>query len=276
MALEVAASTFPYLYTRSGLDSLKHLHGIGYTKFELMIFAPHCWPPELSKSDVAEYKAWLDGEGTKITSFCYPLIDNNANAPDKLMRRYTIDRYKEAVDLSAEFGCPYVAMIPGVYGGLIDPPKEWLDEWFIESAKEVVAHAKGTGVTIALENVPFTHRPTAEDTKWLCEQIGDVGVNFDVCNSVYIKEDVGDAIRLLGDLIGNVHISDTPADVFKHECLGTGIVDPAPVMQALKDIGFDQMTVLEIIADEMDPAMDPDGDYRKSSAILAEHGWAAL
>lgn len=276
MALDVAASTFPYLYSKTGLDSLRHLQGLGYKKFELMIFPPHCWPADLSKDQRAEYKAWLDGEGTQITSFCYPLIDNNPNAPDRLMRDYTVDRYKEAIDLSAELSCPYVVMIPGVYGGLIDPPKDWLDDWFVESAQKVVDHAKGAGVRILLENVPFTHRPSAEDMKHLCDRIGDVGVNFDVCNSIFIKEDPAAAIRMLGDLVENVHISDTPADVFKHECLGTGIVDPGPTMQALKDIGYDKMTVLEIIADANDPAKDPDGDYLKSHAILAEHGWSAL
>ena len=276
MALNVAASTFPYLYSKTGLDSLKHLRGLGYDKFELMIFPPHCWPADLGPSERKAYKDWLDGEGAKITSFCYPLIDNNPNSPDRLMRQYTVDRYRETIDFAAELSCPYVVMIPGPYGGLIDPPKEWLDDWFVESAQAVVAHAKGAGVRILLENVPFTHRPSAEDMKALCDRIGDVGVNFDVCNSLYIKEDAAEAIRMLGDLVENVHISDTPADVFKHDCLGTGIVDPGPTAQALKDIGYDKMTVLEIIADANDPANDPEGDYRKSHAILAEHGWTAL
>lgn len=276
MALEVAASTFPHLYSKTGLDSLRHLRGLGYRNFELMIFPPHCWPAELSRNDVRAYKSWLDGEGARITSLCYPLIDNNPNAPDRLMRDYTVDRYRETIDLAADLSCPYVVMIPGPHGGLIDPPKTWLDDWFVESAQKVVEHAKGADVRILLENVPFTHRPTALDMKELCERIGDVGVNFDVCNSIYIKEDPAEAIRMLGDLVENVHISDTPADVFKHECLGTGIVDPGPTLQALKDIGYDKMTVLEIIADANDPANDPDGDYRKSHAILADHGWAAL
>ena len=49
-----------------------------------------------------------------------PLIDNNPNSPDPHMRQYTLDRYYEAIDFSAELNCPYVVMIPGVYGGLID------------------------------------------------------------------------------------------------------------------------------------------------------------
>lgn len=274
--MSVAASTFPYLYSKSGLDALKHLHAMGYSAFELMIFPPHCWPSDLSKEDRKAYKTWLGETDSKITSFCYPLIDNNPNSPDPHMRQYTVDRYKEAIDLSAELGCPYVVMIPGVYGGLIDPPTSWLDEWFIDTAKKINAHAKQANVRILLENVPFTHRPSAQDMKELCTAIGDIGVNFDVCNSLYIKEDAAAAIRMLGDLVENVHISDSPADVFRHDRLGTGIVDPAPIMAALKDIGYDKPTVLEIIADANLPDTDPDGDIRASHDILTQHGWAPL
>ncbi len=274
--LPVAASTFPYLYSMTGLDALGHLRGMGYSDFELMIFPPHCWPSLLTADQRRAYRTWLDGEGARITSLCYPLIDNNPNSPDPHMRQYTLDRYYEAIDFAAELACPYVVMIPGVHGGLIDPPKAWLDDWFVESVRKVNDHAKAAGVRILLENVPFTHRPSAQDMKELCDKIGDVGVNFDTCNSAYIKEDVGDAIRMLGDLIENVHISDTPADVFRHDRLGTGIVDPAPIMAALRDIGYDKLTVLEIIADANLPGSDPDGDIRASHDILARHGWAPL
>ena len=51
--LAVAASTFPFLYSHSGLDALKHLKGLGYDRFELMIFPPHCWPRACGRSRCA-------------------------------------------------------------------------------------------------------------------------------------------------------------------------------------------------------------------------------
>lgn len=275
-SLQVAASTFPFLYSHSGLDALKHLHSMGYRNFEMMIFPPHCWPAEMSAADRAAYKSWLDGEGLRITSFCYPLLDNNPNATDKIMRDYTLDRYREAIDLAAEWSCPYVVAIPGPVNSLINPPDKWMLDWFVEGVKSLVTHASGTGVRILLENVPFTFLPSAQDMKDTAALIGDVGVNFDVCNSAYIKEDVGDAIRLLGDLVENVHISDSGYEEFKHARLGTGIVDPKPAFDALQDIGYDKMTVLEIITDANAPGADPDGDIKASHDILASHGWAAL
>lgn len=274
--LKVAVSTFPYLYSHSGLAAMQHLADMGYRAFEMMIFPPHCWPAELGAAERKATKAWLDGEGMRITSFCYPLLDNNPNSVDRLMRRYTLDRYREAIDLAAEWGCPYVVAIPGPVNSLINPPAEWMREWFVEGMKELVAHAGGTGVTILLENVPFTFLPTAADMKQAAEDIDpSVGVNFDICNSAYIREDVPSAIRLLGPLVRNVHISDSGYGEFKHDRLGTGIVEPAPAAAALREIGYDGMTVLEIIADAVDPRNDPDGDIQKSHAILAGSGWEA-
>jgi L-ribulose-5-phosphate 3-epimerase len=275
--LDVAASTFPFLYSHDGLGALKHLKSLGYDKFEMMIFPPHCWPRELSVKARKEYRDWLNGEGGRITSFCYPLLDNNPNGVDRLMRAYTLDRYKEAIDLAAEWECPYVVAIPGPVNSLINPPTQWMLDWFVEGAKELVAYAKGTGVGILLENVPFTFLPTANDMAETAKLIGpEVGVNFDVCNSAFIKEDPAEAIRMLGPLVKNVHISDSGYAEVKHERLGTGIVEPGPAAKALADIGYTGVTVLEIITDALSDDADPDTDIKASHDILAQHGWKAL
>jgi len=275
--LTVAASTFPYLYSHSGLDALKHLRSMGYERFELLIFPPHCWPRELSAAERREYVDWMDGEGVAITSFCYPLLDNNPNGVDVLMREYTLDRYREAIDMAAEFRCPYAIAIPGPVNSLINPPHEWMLEWFVEGMKKLQEHAKGTGVQLLLENVPFAFLPTVPEIKETAQLIGpEIGVNFDVCNSAFIREDVPGMIHLLGDLIKNVHMSDTGFDEFKHDRLGTGIVEPAPAGQALQEIGYTGTTVLEIITDALTPGADPEGDIRASHELLAASSWQPL
>jgi sugar phosphate isomerase/epimerase len=274
--LTVAASTFPFLYSHTGLDALKHLRGLGYDKFELLIFPPHCWPRDLSAQQCSEYVAWLDGEGAQVTSFCYPLLDNNPNGVDPLMREYTLDRYREAIDMAAEFKCPYVIAIPGPVNSLINPPHEWMLEWFVEGMKQLVQHAKGTGVQLLLENVPFAFLPTVVELKETAAMIGpEIGINLDICNSAYIKEDVPAMVHLLGDMIKNVHMSDTGFGEFKHDRLGTGIVEPAPAGKALEEIAYEGTTVLEIITDVLDPDADPNADIIASHDILAQSSWKA-
>ncbi len=278
--LKLAASTFSYIYTENGLEASLHLADMGFEAIEMIVFAPHCWPPLLSATERKAYQEQFSARGLELSSFCYPLLDNNPNAPDALMRRYTLDRYREHIDLAAEWGCPYVVAIPGPVNSLIDPPYEWMLDWFVEGVKELVAHAKGTGVEILIENVPFTFLPTVDDMLKVLDLVGEpsVGVNFDVCNSAFIKEDPAAAIRKLGPLCKNVHISDSGFDVFKHYGLGKpgGIVDPAPVAEALRAIGYEGYTVLEIIANKVLPDSTPDEDFLTSHAILRQHGWADL
>jgi L-ribulose-5-phosphate 3-epimerase len=95
-----------------------------------------------------------DGEGAHVSSFCYPLLDNNPNGVDRLMRAYTLDRYKEAIDFAAELECPYVVAIPGPVNSLINPPHQWMLDWFVEGMKELVAYAKGTGVSCFWKTCP--------------------------------------------------------------------------------------------------------------------------
>ena len=272
---KVAVSTFPFLYSHSGSGAIDHIVSLGYRAIEMMIFPPHCWPADLTPRERKAIAARLDGDGIKITSFCYPLLDNNPNSVDRLMRRYTLDRYREAIELASDWNCPYVCAIPGPVNSLINPPYKWMRDWFIEGMTELVAFARGSGVEIILENVPFTFLPTADDMLKVADAIDPtVGINFDICNSAYIKEDVGAAIRKLGKRVKNVHISDSGYGDFKHDRLGTGIVEPAPAAKALTDIGYDGYTVLEIITDAMQPGVDPDGDIIASHDILAKHGWA--
>jgi L-ribulose-5-phosphate 3-epimerase len=98
---------------------------------------------------------------------------------------------------------------------LIDPPVKWMRDWFVEAMIELVAFAKGSGLEITLENVPFTFLPTAKDMLHVAKDISpSVGINFGVCNSAFIKEDVGAAIKLLDKRIKNVQISGLTFAVF--------------------------------------------------------------
>ena len=121
--LRVAASTFPFLYSHSGLDALKHLASQGYSAFELMIFPPHCWPATMTLGERRAMRDWLSDNGL----FGDELLLPAARQPPELglgpiMRRYTLDRYKEAIAFAAEIGCPYVQVaIPGPVNSLIQP-----------------------------------------------------------------------------------------------------------------------------------------------------------
>ena len=77
-----------------------------------MIFPPHCWPSEMTPAEQPRARSPVRRQGLRITSFCYPLLDNNPNSPCRIMRRYTLDRYNEAIDLAADVAAPTSAPSP--------------------------------------------------------------------------------------------------------------------------------------------------------------------
>ena len=191
----------------------------------------------MTSAERGEIKTVLEDRGLRVTSFCYPLMDNNPNSPCKHMRAYTKDRYREIIDFAGELRCRNVCIIPGVVTKLIDPPFEWARDWFVEALDELGEHAQGVGVDLAVENVPFALLPTVDQCLDAIERCGrdNVGMNYDVCNAVCVKEDPADGIRKIGkDRLCNVHISDTPRDRMLHARLGTGVVDPAPIAQGVE------------------------------------------
>ena len=48
----------------------------------MMIFPAPLLAARAARATRKAYKSWLDGEGIEITSFCYPLLDNNPNGVD--------------------------------------------------------------------------------------------------------------------------------------------------------------------------------------------------
>ena len=84
------------------------------------------------------------------------------------------------------------------------------------------------------------------------------------------------AICMIGDNIKNVHISDNGYEEFPHTRLGTGIVQPGPVVEALNEIGYDPVTFLKIFTDALQPGAYPEKDIITSHQILADSGWQPL
>lgn len=150
-----------------------------------------------------------------------------------------------------------------------------MPDWSVEGRKQPVGNANGTGVQLLPEDVPVTHLPTALDMKNTAALIGpEVGVSLDCCNSACIEQDQAPTTRMLGDLVKNVHISDSGYDEFPRA--GTGVVEPGPAAAALRDIGHSGVTVLEIMTDALQPGAGPDADIRPGHAILRENGLSPL
>ena len=193
------------------------------------------------------------------------------------MRTYTLDRSHGAIDPSAAWECHCVVAIPGPVNSLINPPHQWMLDWFAEGMKRLVSHGNGTGVQLLLQDAPFTYLPTALDMKDTAapHRAGGRGQPRYLQQRLHQGGSAGSDPHAGRPGQERPHLGSA-YDEFLHARLGTGVVEPGPAEAALRDIGYSCVTVLEIVADAMQPGADPDADIRASHAILVENGWPPL
>ncbi|MCC0028995.1 MAG: hypothetical protein H6891_01400 [Brucellaceae bacterium] len=67
----------------------------------------------------------------------------------------------------------------------------------------------------------------------------DIEVCYDVANGHFIGEDPVKGLATCARAMGLVHVSETPGGTpFRHDRLGTGTLDLAPLPAAIADTGY--------------------------------------
>jgi len=92
-------------------------------------------------------------------------------------------------------------------------------------------------------------------------------VIYDVANGHFLGEDPGEGLRRVEARLALVHLSDTPREVYRHSAVGEGSVPFAAIAPVLEEVGYRDLPMLEIIAE------NPDRALRDSAEKLFETGW---
>ena len=270
--LALGANTFSYIYKRGMLDCVQHLGKLGYHEFEILVAQPHFWATDLSAEERRDIPKRLADDGLHITSVNIPGIDNNIVSATREMRAFTVDVLSNLIDVCGDWHIPYCILVPGRTMPLWPIPKDQLTEWFIEGMTTLAKRASNQGVTMLIENVPNTWIPRAEDIMMALDALGrnDVGVIYDVANAPFAGEDPCAGVQIVKERLKLVHLSDTYKNVWRHDPIGMGDVAFAKFNETLRDIGYDGISMLELITD------DPDFYFVDSRNKLGEMGWCVI
>jgi L-ribulose-5-phosphate 3-epimerase len=266
-----AINTYSYTLSHPAADCLRHLAAQGYTDFELMMYPGHLWPAHTDAAARRELRDVVEGQGLRIMSLNMPNIDLNIAAAGEEMRRHTLGLLHGILELAGDLGVPGVVIGPGKANPLMAAPRERLLGHFFRALDELAPHAERVGTQLYIENMPFAFLPDAEGLMAALERYGDdrIAVIYDVANGVFIGEDPGAGLRRVRDRLKLVHLSDTPREVYRHSAVGEGVVPFAEVPPVLEEVGYRDLPMLEIIAEDPDPAL------RASVERLFELGWPA-
>ncbi|KAA0969073.1 sugar phosphate isomerase/epimerase [Aureimonas fodinaquatilis] len=265
----IAINTYSYIWRYSALDAISHLADLGYRQFELLVNNPHCWPASISQADRRQIRGVLDSRELEVLILNPPSLDLNLVSAAAEMRRYSIDHYRDVIDLAADIGTPDVLIVPGRIHPLLPAPAASVWMWFQHAMDELTAHADQRGVGLVLENVPATFAPRADDLLGVLQRLGNsrIGIAYDVANAVFVGENPADGIRTLAKHLRMIHLSDTGLSKWAHSPVGTGIVPFAEVAQVLRELDLKIPSALEIISDEADAGIV------SSHKALARLGW---
>ena len=256
MLQQLGINTYSYIWSMRAADCVRHLAGMGFRHFELMINPPHL---SLDESPAArrELQAVMDETGAKATALNMPSLDHNLASPVPRVREASIAMFNDAIDLAADLGSKWLVVVPGRMNPLFPPPKAERLKWIADSVAALVPRAEARGVGLAVENVPFSSFPDAKS-------LGDfvrgfksptVGACYDAANAHFIGESPGQGIAMLADVLRVMHVSDTHRDVWRHDRVGLGSVPFSEVAQALNAINFDGACTMEIIDADADAAI---------------------
>lgn len=265
-----AINTYSYTLSHTARDCLGWLADRGYTEFELMMYPGHMWPADFSEASRRDLRKFIESNGLTVTTLNMPNVDLNVAAAAADMRDYTIANLRGVVQLAGDLDVPGVVIGPGKANPLFPAPMERLEGYFYAALDELEPLAQKVGSALYVENMPFAFLPGIAALMQSLDRYGSdrIGIVYDVANGHFINEDIGAALRKCRSRLKVVHLSDTNQKVYRHDTIGLGSVDFAPIPAVLAEIGFTKKPIFEIISP------NPDRDIEDSATKLLGMGWA--
>ncbi len=231
-----------FVFHDSLADSIALAAKHGYDAVELFFPAPDFAPAaevlKLTQSHNLEIAAL--GTGAGMVKHGLSLTDPN---PEK--RHSAIDFIHQMIALGGELGAPAIlGSMQGKWGGEVSREQalDWLAEALHSCGKKAAEHG-----------VPFIYEPLnryetnlinhlAEGARYLEKHgLENVVLLADLFHMNIEESDIAQAIREAGKHVGHVHFADS-----NRQAMGFGHGDPAPIVAALRDIGYEGYLSAEI------------------------------
>jgi sugar phosphate isomerase/epimerase len=159
---------------------------------------------------------------------------------DPAERWRRVEFLRRAIDVAAELGSDAVSFWSGIRREGISEPAAF--DRLTEGCRQVLCHAESHRVRLGFEPEPGMFVESFSQFERLRAALGGpalFGLTIDI-GHVHCVEDgsIADHLRRWRDLLFNVHIEDMRRGVHEHLMFGDGEIDFAPVMQALREIGY--------------------------------------
>lgn len=237
-------------------EAVLRIAELGADCIEVIYDVPHFMPGH-QPGQLGELKELIDSHGMEVSVHA-SFWDLNTASHYREVREFSIKQAKRTIEACERLGGKIVALHSG---RTAVPDVDWFFEAakrnFLESLEEISAHARERGVNIALENIGFPYFvfTTLQELGNLVEGRDDLGITLDVGHAFRERkalglenpeQDLAETIRLLGKKITHLHFHDNRGERDEHLIPGKGSINFKPIVQALKDISYKGIVVVEL------------------------------
>jgi sugar phosphate isomerase/epimerase len=252
--LALGGTTYSWLHQAPLHEAITHLAAAGFQQIEITSAAPHLQASGFGKYERHELRRTLTALGMTVTSTNPGFLDINLISTSNDFRRASVQALLDEVELAHDLEAPIVIVMPGRRHALSPAPDEACRWWLDQALETLLERARKLGVTLALETNPYGYLGDAQQLSELVDHVGshNLGIAYDVANTIN-QEDPRDGVRTAGHRIRIAHVSDTWRDRWAHTSPGRGEVDFERYAEALRSIGFDGITIYELI--DMEPPL---------------------
>ena len=274
--MRLAFSTNAYL-KHSFDEAASRIASLGYEGLELLADVPHAWPAgllDVQKRGILRAMERSQLAFSNINAFMMNAVNDRRQPywypsfiePEPHYRQVRIDHTHRALDLCAELGAPHITTEPG---GPLAPgqPRQEAIDLFVEVLKPLAQHAHDRGVLLLIEPEPDLLLETTDQYLEVAERVNapSIGLNFDVGHAFCVREDLPRAIAKLAPHTRHYHFEDIAATRVHHHLVpGTGAIDFAAVVSAIRATGYDGWLTVELY-----PFLDdPDAAARQAIEVM--------
>jgi len=254
-------------------EALKHIREAGFTEVEISADKIHMDPRIYPRSKIPRLRSLLDDLGLHPNSMHAPIKGIDLSAGSPRLRERSLDLLGRTLEYCRAVGCSILVVHPNHTDSL---PLGWdaMKRNSIEALRVVAEKAEDLGVRIALENMidkdgrRFGGR--VSDLKEIISAVGsnNIGICFDTGHTNLLTDpniSLYDEIIKAGEHLWTLHLHDNDGKDDWHLPPGMGSIDWSRVIEALWNIGYDGVFMMEI-----QERNDPDAQARKCLRIASD------
>ena len=237
-------------------EAMEQCAKAGYEGVELVVSETGELNMKTTEKEMLAMREMAEGMGLSICSVgAWNLWAYNLVSDDKETAEYAKGIIRQELTAAAVCGADTILVVPGWVGTPFAPGVVPYDKAYERAQAaffELSDFAAKLGVCIGVENVGNAFLLSPLEMKRFIDEIGSdyVGVYFDVGNILYLDGYPDQWIHILGDRIRKLHFCDYRAggrSLDRFVDLLAGDVDFEAVMQAARDVGYDDWAIVEFL-----------------------------